>query len=443
MSSIKIKSFIDHKRGVDYWDGADRSAMNLERGRFAVADGVSQSFLPNLWAEILCDSFVNSNAEAEEDWIGEYSESQLTVDCQLWRERSEETLKNANEEEAFLLQLSKDEYQFAGSTLVGIVIKDHSVFYNVLGDSCFFVYNKETKKLTSYSTINEQLGFTTSPDYLLSAGKIVGQWKHGSIPLKPGFIMLMTDALSEWFTKEYAENPTLMEQLWELDSHKAFMELVENARETDAMKDDDVALLMLQVEDGYDVLYCDTMESLVALQEHVDEEKESIASENQEDNGVSEDDEPRPKSDEEMQEREDITENDEGTGMPIGISEPLNVDEVQKSDEELEEPKPNESDKWPLAISDDNVDVSSHSQEKDAQIPCETRQLEQEQSLTDDEETSGDTNKPVIDQVNNIMDYCPKCGHRYFYDNSSFCTKCGHPREVQKTSDSDIPTDSY
>ena len=71
---IKIKSFLDHKRGVDYWDGADRYAMDLEHGRFAVADGVSHSFLPNLWAGILCESFVNSKIWAEADWIRLYAE---------------------------------------------------------------------------------------------------------------------------------------------------------------------------------------------------------------------------------------------------------------------------------------------------------------------------------------------------------------------------------
>lgn len=376
MSSIKIKSFLDHKRGVSYWDGADRSAMNLERGRFAVADGVSQSFLPNLWAEILCDSFVNSDAEAEEDWIGNYSKSQLAADCQLWRERSEETLKNANDDEAFLLQLSKDEYKYAGSTLAGIVIKGHSLFYNVLGDSCLFVFDKEKKKLASYSTINEQEGFTTAPDYFFSAGKVVGQWKHGSIPLKPGYVMLMTDALSEWLTKEYAENPALLEQLWALDSHEAFMELVENARETDAMKDDDVALMMLQIEDGYDILYCDTMESLVAQQKAddnnpIDQNDPETPKEDADDN-----EEIKPETDEQTIAQEESLENNEEISIPGDIVDSThNIDNVSECHEEQEKPMPDESDN------------------------CSTDL------------------------------FCPRCGWRYSSESSSFCTKCGHPKK--------------
>ncbi len=435
MCSIKIKSFFDHKRGVDYWDGADRLAMNLERGRFAVADGVSQSFLPNLWAEILCNSFVNSDADAEEDWIGHYSENQLAVDCQLWRERSEDTLRNANEEEAFLLQLSKDEYKFAGSTLVGIVIRDHSVFYNVLGDSCLFVFDKETRSLTSYSTINEQVGFTTAPDYLLSGGKVVGQWRHGSIPLKPGILFLLTDALSEWFTKEYAENPTLVEQLWALDSHKVFMELVEDARETDAMKDDDVALMMLKVEDEYDVLYCDTMESLIGQQTQTDDDNTNYrdASENSEKNIAPDGEKSKIEFDEETQDNKETVDNEEDSIMSINIVERSNIiiDEDSESVVAHEEIKSDEPDKCLLELSSDNADVSTQSKEETVQMSIETAQLEQKQKLTENEKTDVTTNIPVIKCVHRDGNFCSHCGWQYFSNDSMFCVNCGHPREFQ------------
>ena len=271
MSLIKIKSFLDHKRGLSYWDGADRNAMNLEQGRFAVADGVSHSFLPNLWAGILCESFVNSKVWAEADWIRLYADNQLTFDCQRWSKMVEATMQNATEDEAFLLQLSRDEFHYAGSTLVGIAIKERSVHYNVLGDSCLFVFDKEAETLVPISTINEGEGFTNRPDYFLSSGKVVGNWKHGQMPLKEGYVFLMTDALSDWLIKEYAQNPAVLDQLWNLNTHDEFMRLVEEARDADVMKDDDVALMMLKIESGeeggYELLCCDTLESLMAQEQ--------------------------------------------------------------------------------------------------------------------------------------------------------------------------------
>ena len=270
MEPILIKSFLGHKSGVSYWDGADRSAMNLTLGRFAVADGVSQSYLPNLWANILCNSFVKSEMAPNDDWIGQYAVSQLASDCQMWEEQSEEVFENATEEEAFLLSLSQEEYRYAGTTLVGIALKDHSLFYNVLGDSCLFVYDSDTNNLVSYSTVNEQYGFTNRPDFFYSKGKIVGRWKHGKLPLKPGYLLLMTDALSDWLTKEFNKDCSLIEKLWALKTHEDFMRIVEEARSKNSMKDDDVALLIMKVSsdvaDSYELLYADTIESLMATQ---------------------------------------------------------------------------------------------------------------------------------------------------------------------------------
>lgn len=409
MYSIKIKSFFDHKRGIDYWDGADRSAMNLERGRFAMADGVTHSYLPNLWAEILCESFVNSDAEADEDWIGYYSNSQLNADCQLWRVRSEYTLKNATEEETFLLQLSKDECHYAGSTLVGIAIEDNFVFYNVLGDSCLFVFDKEKKALSSYSTINEKLGFTTTPDFLFSAGKVVGQWKHGSVPLTPGYILLMTDALSEWFTKIFAENPAWIEKLWTLNTHDEFMELVENARDIFSMEDDDVALLMLRIEEGngYEVLYCDTMEALSAKQKPVEEVISQVVIENQEENSVS-------------------------------VKDETKLDPDEKKKEQGKNAKCNQE-RCELAGT-----ISYQSQEEDSQVSVQTVKLEQKPALTEKEKIGAETNKIVIEHVFYSFS-CPYCGSRYLSDDSLYCAKCGHSREVpkiSKNSNIDMSTDN-
>lgn len=267
MSSIKIKSFLGPKGGVDYHDGEDRFAMNVELGRFAVADGVSQSFLPNLWAEILCEAFVKSQVKADKNWIEEYAVSQMASDCHYWGQQSEAFLSNGTEDENFWLQLKRDKYHYAGSTLVGIVFADKLLHYNVLGDSCLFLYNKGTGKLNSYSTVNEQEGFTNHPDFLWSAGNVVGKSKYGQLPLAPGYVLLATDKISEWIIKRYAQDSHLIERLWSLDSHEAFMSLVEESRSDNSMDDDDVALMIFRIEsdvaEGFEVLFCDEMVSLV------------------------------------------------------------------------------------------------------------------------------------------------------------------------------------
>ena len=273
MSSIKIKAFLGSKSGVDYHDGEDRMAMNVKLGRFAVADGVTQSYLPNLWAEILCEAFVKSHAKADVDWIEQYAADKMVSDCHSWAQQSEIFLNNGTEDENFWLQIKRDKYHYAGSTLVGIAITEKCLYYNVLGDSCLFLFNQETKELTSYSTVNEQEGFTNRPDFLWSAGNVIGKSKFGQLPLKPGYILLATDKISEWIIKSYPQDPHLLEQLWSLDSHEAFISLVEESRRNNSMDDDDVALMIFQIksdiEEDFEVLFCDKMVSLLGQGEAI------------------------------------------------------------------------------------------------------------------------------------------------------------------------------
>lgn len=287
MSHIKVKSFIFHSHGIRYWDCADRIAMNIRKGRFAVADGVTRSYLPNLWAEILCNSFVNDKAQANEDWIGSYITGRIIADCQKWAEECQQTLQDATEDERFVLELSLGHNNEACSTFAGIAIADDSLYYNVIGDSCIFVEDKEkTENLQKLSSTNEREGYANRPYYISSSGHIHGEWKYGYLKLRNGYVMLMTDAISNWVLKKRQETPDFMDQLWALTSHEDFIQMIEKSRDTDELKDDDVALLMLRIEDfngtGYQVEYYDN------IHQHIKKEKANNNTAPQPDNNKSE-----------------------------------------------------------------------------------------------------------------------------------------------------------
>lgn len=274
MSVVKIKSFWGHKQGIGFWEGADRVAMNLHSGRFAVADGVSQSHLSNIWANIICQSYVKSSLPAYENWIEHYVSNEMVSDCHLWESQAEEVMRTAPSEKAFLLQLTQEEYRYAGSTLAGIVVEKQKLFYHVLGDSCIFVFDNQGRLEKCLSTVKEGESITTHPDYLCSGGRMVGVPLHGILPLKTGYVMIMTDAFSDWFKAKISQHPSFVNKLWELSCHGNFIHLVESARDNDdiKMKDDDVALLMLRIEDGdseqhFEVVYSDSMEELLKLDE--------------------------------------------------------------------------------------------------------------------------------------------------------------------------------
>src|SRR5215216_3159701 len=57
---VSVKGFIYHKDAENFQDCFDRYAINTSNHKFCVSDGVSKSFFPGIWAELLVDTFVNT-----------------------------------------------------------------------------------------------------------------------------------------------------------------------------------------------------------------------------------------------------------------------------------------------------------------------------------------------------------------------------------------------
>lgn len=257
MFSLQIKAFLGHKRSISEWDGADRLSIDTTGMRFAVSDGVSKSFLPNIWAHILCHTYTTEKTGNDVDWLNNYVTNLLSADAKKWQTAAEAVMASAPPEKAFRLTRARKQYNVAAATLVGIAIENDTVHYDVIGDSCLFVFSKQSGELVTFSTVDEANGFTNTTDCIVSNGQVAGGWKQGQFLLQEGFILLMTDALSDWFLRAYQKDTSIIDRLWFLDSHEQFMTLVENERDkfdeerqTFSLKDDDVALLMLKVEVG-------------------------------------------------------------------------------------------------------------------------------------------------------------------------------------------------
>ena len=50
---INIKGFITSKKSELYSDCADNYDVKTEHNKFAISDGVSKSFFPKVWSEIM------------------------------------------------------------------------------------------------------------------------------------------------------------------------------------------------------------------------------------------------------------------------------------------------------------------------------------------------------------------------------------------------------
>lgn len=238
---VSIKGFITCKSAEQYIDCADNYAVNKSSHRFSVSDGVSKSFFPKVWSEILVTQFVE---------ITDLKENELINVCQEeWQKRIDEIVSLPDTKWFTKSQYNRKDPALA--TFVGLQFfeKEKKWSASALGDSfLFFVpngfkdYQKELVKLSSKT---EPIVFDNFPDYLTSIGDShKGRAKEKSGNLRNGTFYLMTDALAEWFIKE-GENAIGKITVWK--SQADFERFITQAIEENQLTNDDCAILCIEL----------------------------------------------------------------------------------------------------------------------------------------------------------------------------------------------------
>lgn len=240
---VIIKGFITCKSAEQYIDCADNYAVNKSSHRFSVSDGVSKSFFPKVWSEILVTQFVERT---------DLKESELIKVCQdEWQKRIDEIVSLPETKWFTKSQYNRKDPALA--TFVGLQFfeKEKKWSASALGDSfLFFVptgfkdYQKELVKLSSKT---EPIVFDNFPDYLTSIGEShKGRAKEKGGSLKDGTFYLMTDALAEWFLKE-GENAIGKITVWK--SQSDFERFIAQAIDENQLTNDDSAILCIELSE--------------------------------------------------------------------------------------------------------------------------------------------------------------------------------------------------
>jgi len=241
-----FKHFITHKRGETDEDIQDSIAFDLSRGRYAISDGVTQSFLPQLWSALLVNHYISSREE------------KLYVSDLLLNEfekAKKKYLQNLDEDVRFIQDLVEQEFKHAAATFAGVQVKNHDVFWQVIGDSCIFIIPtvgpikcicSNTSSIDSEGHI--KMSFDNHPDYIISDGTVKGVFLEGVDSLDSGgWIVLMTDAISDWFIKEYNQGNNPLVRLLELENNTDFEKLIDKECNLGRMKSDDVSVILFNV----------------------------------------------------------------------------------------------------------------------------------------------------------------------------------------------------
>jgi hypothetical protein len=235
--SMCFQAFAVPRQGHSAQEYEDASAANAARGRFAVADGATESAFAGLWARLLVDAFVSNDALDPATWADWLPAIQTRWEAEVGRQ----PLPWYGEIQC---------QQGAFATFLGVVVQPPRWQALAVGDSCLFHIRQG--QLRSAFPVSHAADFGDSPWLVGSRGFSPGTMALREHRLQGEFaagdrLWLMTDALAKWFMHlaEAGQRPwELLEPLlWLADAPARFVNWIAALRGAGQIRNDDVTLL--------------------------------------------------------------------------------------------------------------------------------------------------------------------------------------------------------
>lgn len=333
--NIEFKGFIIPHNEEPYYTCADRYAIDLNTKSIAIADGVGGSLYPSFLSERITKDFVANPVGLFDETSHSLNKDYSTEFDTYYRCRYNE-LPPAKQQ---ILDLKVEQTKTSSCTFVGCRVIDKCLKYYALGDSyLFFIANDGTMKKISSMEGKE---FDVFPEYFSTSGKHNGILKIGEISLQNGVLLMMTDALSDWFIKYYEEDKSILSKILALDSHKKYKDFCNIELATGRLHDDDCTLIIAKIEnaDIPEVTFSIShMDSIADLSER--ELKDLVQTkESERTNAISQRDVFQSNLTDAEAEIEKlnmkVTERDEGIKKLIVDTITVKLDEVRKSDDKF------------------------------------------------------------------------------------------------------------
>jgi len=234
------------RRGNSPEEYEDAFAGDATAGRYAVADGATESCFAGLWARLLVEEFVHNTQCGVEQWAEHLS----AIREQWWASVSGRPLPWYGE-----AQLEQGAFAaFLGLTLA--VSDDSPPAWQAVavGDTCLFHTRGAT--LLAAFPLSESNQFGSAPDLVgsrLPVGKIDEKqvfWRDGS-GQHHDRLWMMTDALARWCLSEHeaGANPwgEMESLLASSETNEGFAAWIEAARTDRGLHNDDVTLLVIDI----------------------------------------------------------------------------------------------------------------------------------------------------------------------------------------------------
>jgi hypothetical protein len=232
-SSLAWEMFRVPKSGHSADEYEDAFAGNPACGRFAVADGASESSFAAVWARILVETFVAQKGPWSR-WLGAAR-----------RQWADQTL---GRDLPWYAESKRDEGAFA--TLLGMSFRRNGTARSLtwqaaaVGDSCLFQVSRS--KLRVAFPVQCSADFDNHPALLCSQERAPTKIKRRRLTgrfRQNDRLYLMTDALAQWFLSRVEKGDKPWDELDQLRDQESFGRWIDELRHAKEIRNDDVTLI--------------------------------------------------------------------------------------------------------------------------------------------------------------------------------------------------------
>jgi len=244
---FQVTQFHVQKLGNKPDECEDSFYYDLERGKFAIADGASECCFSRLWSTLLTEYFVRSDLSLFS--IENFSKDELGKALLSFLPSAQDAWINKIDWPSLKWNVLEKARRGAFASFLGLEIGKKESYYMwraiAIGDCCLLHF--KSQKLMDSFPLHSSLEFGSTPSMLSS---IPSPNTHPEVSGKEGkvekgeIMVLATDAIVEWILRENENGGDQYKSLFSLrnDDLKAFFEeLIEDGK----MKNDDLTLITL------------------------------------------------------------------------------------------------------------------------------------------------------------------------------------------------------
>jgi hypothetical protein len=228
--ALAWRVFSTPKAGHNCDEYEDAFAGDPASGRFAIADGASESSFAGAWADLLAKGFTHNSTFWPEGLPGAR---------QAWCERFKDHPFTWYTEEKF------NDGAFAA--FLGISFEDsHEQWHAVaVGDCCLFQVRDE--RLLLAFPVEQSSAFCNQPDLLgsrqsskeIPLATAEGDWQPSD------HMFLITDALAQWFLQQTENDEEPWQEILAVTTQAEFETWISGMRASKELRNDDVTLVVI------------------------------------------------------------------------------------------------------------------------------------------------------------------------------------------------------